>query len=343
MKVIYQTGIKKFEFKDEVKPVISEDEVLFRVKTVGICGSDIHYWNEGKIGKQIVKYPFILGHECAGIVEEVGSMVTGIKKGIKAAFEPALPCFKCDLCRKGRYNICPSVKFLGSPPDNGAYREYLVGKMHQILPLPENISIEEGALLEPLSVGTYSVKYSGFQFADSAIVIGAGPIGLSTLSVLKAAGAVKTSLVEKLPYRLEFAKKLNLDAYINADKENVLEKVSEITENRGFDYVFEASGSHEGFSLAIEMAKIGGTVVYIGIFDGDYVSLPMQAARVKELTLKPIRREAFGFKPALTLVEKRMVKINNWITHKYPPEKIQEAFENVCAYKDGVIKAVINF
>lgn len=341
MKTLFQTGIRQFEIRELPIPEIAEDEALLRVKAVGICGSDIHYWNEGRIGDQVVRYPFILGHECAGIVEAVGGNVKGLRPGMKAAFEPGLFCEVCEMCRSGRYNVCPNVRFLGSPPENGAFREYLVGKERQILPLPDACSLEEGALLEPFSVGVYSVRFSGFRVADSAAVIGAGPIGLSTLAALKVAGAGKLLAIEKQAYRLDFSRALNADAYIDADRSDPVQQVREFTNGKGVDFVFEAAGSPAAFGQSVEMVKPGGTVILTGICADDHISMPMHIARRKEAEIKLIRREAFGYKPALLIVQKKLAVISHWVTHRYSMNEAQQAFETVQGYKDGVIKAML--
>lgn len=341
MKAVFQTGIQSFEIRELPKPEIGPGDVLFRVRAVGICGSDIHYWNEGRIGDQMVEYPFILGHECAGEVEAVGKDVKGIIPGVRAAFEPGLPCEECEFCRTGRYNTCPDVRFLGTPPIAGAFQEYLVGKPRQILPLPDSVSLEAGALLEPLAVGTYAVRYSGFRVTDTAAVIGAGPIGLSVLSALKAGGAGQTVVTEIRQHRLTFAAEEGVDLGVDAQDTDPIQAVMDATAGRGVDFAFEAAGSQDGFAQAVRMARVGGTVVLVGICDTDDVSLPMHIARKRELEIKLVRREAFGYRPALTLLEKGMGKVDHWVTHRFPPDEIQKAFELVHEYGDGVIKAMI--
>lgn len=343
MKAIFQTGIRRFEIREIPKPVPGKGEVLLRVKTVGICGSDVHYWNEGRIGDQIPKFPFVLGHECAGVVEECGAGITDISAGTIAAFEPGVSCGVCEICRSGHYNACPQVRFLGSPPINGAFQEFIVGKHCQILPLASPLSIDDGVMLEPLSIGAYAVRMAGFQSADTAAVIGSGPIGMSVASVLKASGACQIIMIEKHADRAAYARSLAGDHVIAKSSGEAVKTVQEITSGRGVDFVFEASGSTAAFAHATDMARICGTVVFVGISSDDMVPLPMHAVRRKELLLKTVRREAFGYHLALSLRQKGLVDPLPWITHRFAPEQVNEAFALVSQYKDKVLKAVIDF
>ncbi|MCM8832870.1 MAG: alcohol dehydrogenase catalytic domain-containing protein [Candidatus Omnitrophica bacterium] len=343
MKVAYLIGKRKIEIEEEKIPEIKDDkDVLVRIKSVGICGSDVHYFLEGKIGDQIVKDKIILGHEASGQVIEVGKNVKKIKKGDKVAIEPGISCGQCESCKKGKPNTCPYVKFLGTPPINGAFREYIVMPEENLIKIPDGLGYDEGVLSEPLAIGIYSVKLSQIEIGDDVAILGVGPIGLSILFSVKESGANKIFVSDLIEERLEFAKTLGADFTIDAKKDDIVEIVKNFTNDRGVDITFEAAGKKETFRQVVHTTKICGKSVLVGIPSEDFVEFQAHIMRRKELKLINVRRSAFCTEIALNMMKKSKLPFLKMITHRYPFEKIEEALNLVSEYKDGVIKCLVS-
>lgn len=341
MKAALLHRIKDIRLEEIERPAFAPDEVLVRIKSVGVCGSDVTYFVQGHIGNQIVTAPHILGHECSGEIVETGAEVKGIERGTRVAIEPGIPCGRCPSCRKGYYNICPQVRFLGTPPVPGAYREYISYPPDFVFPLPSGIGYDEGAMIEPLAVAVHAVDLGKVQNGDSVAVLGAGSIGLLTLQAAISAGASFSLTADLIPERLRLAKKYGADVVINAVKEQVIQRIKEKTGGRGVDVVFDAAGEAETFQESIQIARPGGTVVLIGICREDMVSLDFQTARRKELVIKNVRRFRHTYGRAISLVAKGKIEVKSLITHRFNLPRLPEAFELVEGRRDGIIKAVI--
>ncbi|MBC7319566.1 NAD(P)-dependent alcohol dehydrogenase, partial [bacterium] len=250
MKVAVLERIKKISIEERDIPKPKDDEVLVRIKSVGVCGSDIHYYNEGRIGSFVVEKPLVLGHECAGEIVEVGSKVKTLKVGDRVALEPGIPCRKCIYCKTGRYNLCPDVVFMATPPVDGAFAEYISHPEDFTFKLPDNVSFDEGALIEPLSVGIYSAERAEIRPGNTVLIFGAGPIGLVTLQAVKAYGAEQVVVVDINDFRLSKAKQLGADLVINSK----IERIDDYIKDR-VDVVFEASGNSSVISQTTRFAK----------------------------------------------------------------------------------------
>ncbi|MDP2952871.1 MAG: NAD(P)-dependent alcohol dehydrogenase, partial [Chloroflexota bacterium] len=228
-------------------PLPGPGQVLVRIVAVGICGSDVHFWKDGRIGTRVVERPMILGHECAGEVVALGEGVAAFQVGDRVALEPGIPCGFCPWCRTGRYNLCPQVRFLAAPPTDGALAEYVAHPAALTYKLPAHLSYEEGALLEPLSVGLHAVERAGVRVGDRVLIAGAGPIGLVNLFAAKAHGASQVYLTDIRPHRLELACRLGAEAAIDArETPGVQQKMQEFTEGYGVDIALDCSGSSPG-------------------------------------------------------------------------------------------------
>jgi len=341
MKTIVLTGIRKFVQKEAPKATPAKGEVLIRIRHVGICGSDIHYWKQGKIGSQVVEYPFIIGHECSGEIAELGEGVTGFKPGQRVAIEPAVSCGQCEFCRTGRNNICPKVRFLGTPPTEGAFREFLTMPCENVFPLADNISFEEGVLLEPFTIGVYSVILSSLLPGSTVAVMGCGPIGFSTLIAAKAAGASQIFATDLIDERLNTVSQIGADFTYNASKGSAVDFIMEKTNGRGVDISFEAAGEQEAVSDAVASTRIGGRCVIIGIPVKETIEINCDIARRREIPIINVRRQNHAVARAIALGSKNITSLKKMLTHRFKSEKISEAFEVVSQRKDGVIKAVI--
>lgn len=345
MKSMVLTGIREMQMTDVEKPkIIHPTDVLIRMKTVGVCGSDIHYYVSGKIGSQVVSYPFAVGHEGAGVVEEVGTGVTHVQVGDQVAIEPAMPCFECDQCLSGRHHTCRKLLFLGCPGQaEGCLSEFIVMPETSCFPLAENLSCDDGAISEPLSIGVYAVRLASMELQHLKIgILGFGPIGMSVLLAAKAQGAGSFYVTDKLDYRCAIALKAGALRAGNPDKADIVEMIK-TEEPQLLDVVFECCGKQEAADQAVELLKPGGKLMMIGIPEFDRWSFPVDPLRRKEICIQNVRRQNHAVEETLSLLEKGMVDISLMPTHRFPFEKTKEAFDLVAGYHDGVMKAMIDF
>lgn len=340
MKKAVLTALNKIEIIEAAKPSVSQNhDVLIRMKTVGICGSDIHYYNTGRIGSQVVQYPFTVGHEGAGVVEAVGSAVQSVKPGDLVAVEPSVSCGYCSQCLAGRPHTCENNLFLGCPGQmEGNLAEYLVMPESQCILLDKNLTADHGATSEPLAIGCYAVKQAGIKNSDEVAIIGFGPIGLSVLQMAQARGVHKILVSEKIDARVEMAKKMGAPKVLNPLNECV-----ESTAGQQFDMVFECCGQQEAMDTAIALLKPGGKLVIVGIPEFDRWSFSADTARRKELTFIHIRRQNNCTHETLHMMANGQIDGLAMITHYLPFNDVAKAFQLVSNYDDGVMKAIINF
>jgi L-iditol 2-dehydrogenase len=342
MKVAVMRGIGKIAIEERPIPVPREEEVLIRIKSVGVCGSDVHYFVEGRIGDYVVKPPFVLGHECSGEVVEVGKRVKHLRPGDRVTMEPGIPCGKCEFCRSGRYNLCPEVVFWATPPIDGTFGEYVTHPANFTYPIASSVSFEEAALVEPLSVGFYAARRAQVEPGQVALILGSGPIGLVTLEVLLARGVTEVIAVDVVPLRLEKAAELGARYVVNAKDQDVREKVMEITGGRGVDVVFETAGSVVTTQMTVEMVRKGGKVVLIGLPSVPRVDFDVIKVIDKELDVLGIFRYANTYKGCVDLLNAGKVDLATLITHRFPLEKTQEALQFAHEHKMEAIKVVVN-
>ena len=343
MKAAFLTGRKEIIFEEVANPEIEcETDVIVQVKCCGICGSDIHYFLEGRIGNQIVEDKIILGHEASGEVVETGSAVKTLKRGDKVAIEPGISCGNCEWCRTGKPNLCPYVEFLGTPPINGAFCEYLKMPEANFIKLSEGLGYDEGVLAEPLAIGVYGTLLSGFHVGQDVAILGVGPIGLSTLFSVSEGGAKRIFVSDLLEPRLQFAKKLGAEVTIIADRENVTETIIKATGGRGVDIAYEAAGQPEAMKQTTEIARIGGKSVIYGIPTDDRIELEAHLVRRKELQIINVRRASHTTELALEMLLKSKLPFNEIITHRFAFKDIARGLDLVAEYGDGVIKVLID-
>lgn len=337
--VLYKARDIRIEDIEKCEP--EPGEALFKVDTVGICGSDIHYYKNGGIADRIIKKPHILGHEVSGIIEAVDKNDCGLKEGMAVGIEPVAQCGKCEPCIKGNYNLCENLKFCGSPPYNGGMREYMTYPVNNLIPLPDNMSTEEGILLETLSVCLHAIDESNVKIADSVAIFGAGNIGLSILQFAKLSGAFDIYVVDPLDYRLKIAEDLGASVVINPNRENPVEKIVKITNGKGVDVGFEAAGDKTTPQLTINSIKRGGTFAFVGIIPISFIQWDTEITRKMGINIKVIHKSRHSYKRAAQLIEKDKFNLKPYITHRFPLEKTEEAFRTIENYEDNVLKAVI--
>lgn len=341
MKAAIMTDIMKTELIEKDIPEAKEGEVLVRLEYVGVCGSDLHYYEQGRIGGVKVTFPFILGHEPAGEVVQVGSGVTHLKVGDKVALEPGKTCGHCEFCRTGRYNLCPEVEFFATPPYDGVFQEYTTHRADLCFKLPDNVSTMEGALIEPLAVGFHAANQGGAHLGQTAVVMGAGCIGLVTMMALKAEGVDKVYVVDVIDKRLQKAKELGATEVINGKAKDAVEEVLRLTGGAGSDLVMETAGTDVTAGQAVRMAKKGSTIVMVGYSASGQITLPMSLALDKELCFKTVFRYRHIYPMAIEAVASGKVNIKGVVTNVFTLDEISEGLEQCVNNKEEVVKAVI--
>jgi len=338
------TGIRKMEMMEVPDPVITNPgDVKIRMSVVGICGSDIHYYTRGRIGSQVVSYPFSVGHEGAGIVEETGSAVTRVKPGDAIAIEPSLPCHVCDQCLAGRPHTCRKIRFLGCPGQaEGCLSEYIIMPEENCFPLPKELNADHGSLSEPLSIGLYSVKKAGEISKSSIGILGFGPIGMSVLLFSRAHSVNNVYVTDKIDARLAIAGREGVTYTGNPMKEDIVKDILQ-KEPLGLDVVFECCGDQEALDQAVTLLKPGGNLIVVGIPECEKWSIDVDATRRKEISILFVRREVDCVEPVLEMMRNGKIDVSNMVTHRFPFSGTKEAFDLVAGYEDGVMKAMIDF
>lgn len=299
----------------------------------------MHFYEHGEAAFPDV-YPFILGHECAGEVVALGEGVTSLKPGDRVAIEPGISCGKCEWCKGGKYNLCPHVKFLSAPTYNGALRQYIAHPAELCFKLPESVSLLEGALIEPLAVGLNAAHASGIQGGQTAVVLGAGCIGLVTMMALKAMGVTDVTVCDLFDNRLEKAKELGAARVINSGKDDPVEAVGKLTGGRGVDFVFETAGSAARAAQSVYLVKRGGTVMMIGNVVGE-APFNFQKLVDKEVTILSNFRYRNIYPVAIAAIEAGTIPVKEIVSSIYPLKDAMRGFEDCIANKRTVVKAVV--
>jgi len=344
MKAMVLTGIRQMEMREWPEPMIINDtDVKIKMKRLGVCGSDVHYYTTGRIGSQVVDYPFPVGHEGAGIVTETGSKVTRVKPGDEIAIDPAMPCNNCEQCRAGRHHTCLNQKFLGCPGQaDGSLSGYIVMPESSCFPLTKKLSLDHGALSEPLSIGLYALQQSIPIQGKRIGILGMGPIGMSVLLPVMMNNPASVYVTDKIDARLRMADEQGVTLTANPDKEDI-EKIIQDAEPNGLDVVFECCGQQEAADNALNLLKPGGKLMIIGIPEFDRWTFSADYMRRKEICIQNVRRQLNCVQPVLDMIENSSIRPDHMVTHRFPFSKTREAFDMVADYRDGVMKAMIDF
>lgn len=341
MQASFLHGVRDVRLEECPLPTPRAGEVLLQIASVGVCGSDVHYYLEGRIGHQVVSAPIIMGHEFSARIAETGEGVQGLEPGQLVAVEPGIPCGKCEQCEQGHPNLCPNVRFCGTPPVNGVFAEYALMPAQNCYPLPEGFSPEAGALLEPLGVAIHAVDLAHLRPGDTVGVLGAGPIGLLTAAVARVAGASSIFMTEPQAYRREFALDYIADAVFDPVEQDVVAEIERVTAGRGVDVTFEAAGAQETPQQAADIVRNGGKVILAGIPATDDITFKASIIRRKGLTIKLVRRMKHTYPRAIRMVHTGQVDVMSLVTHFLPLSEVGHAMDLVSGYQDGVIKAMI--
>lgn len=339
------TGIRRMEMIETEDPkIVRPDDVLIQMKVVGVCGSDIHYYTHGRIGSQVVTYPFTVGHEGSGVVAAVGDAVTRVKPGDRIAIEPAMPCYRCDQCMAGRHHTCRHLKFLGCPNQaDGCLSEFIVMPENCCFPVPDQMSFDQAAISEPLAIGLYATQLAQTDFTEkTAGILGFGPIGMSVLLPLIHQGIGRVFVTDKINSRLALAQKCGAFYTGNPVDEDIVASVIQ-KEEALLDVVFECCGQQDAMDQAVKLLKPGGKLMIIGIPEFDRWSFPVDSLRHKEIGIQNVRRQNRALASTLRLLADQKIDVSLMPTHRFPFSRTREAFELVSDLRDGVMKAMIDF
>ena len=341
MKVAVMNGIGKMGYMEREIPQPKADEVLVRLEYVGICGSDMHYYETGRIGDYIVKPPFVLGHEPGGTVVETGADVVHLKPGDRVALEPGKTCGRCEFCRTGRYNLCLNVIFFATPPVDGVFQEYVAHEAALCFKLPDNVDTLEGALIEPLAVGFHAANQGGAHMGQTAVVFGSGCIGLVSMMALKAEGVSRVYMVDSMANRLEKAIELGASGTINFTERDPVEALRELTQGLGCDLIIETSGAEAAVNQSVRMARKGAAIVMVGYGKTGMINLPMSLAMDKELRFETVFRYRHIYPMAIEAVAAGKVNLKGIVSNCFDFDDIQTAMDQSISYKANIVKAVV--
>jgi len=337
MAAVFLEGVHKVVQDEMPIPQPGPRDVLVKMKAVGVCGSDVHCYEHGRIGGFVVREPLVLGHECAGEVVDVGRDVTTLRPGDAVALEPGIPCRHCAFCLSGRYNLCRDVVFMGTPPHHGALREYVTSPEDFAYKLSAGVSMEVGATLEPLAVDMHACTMVDVKPGESVTVPGAGPIGLLAVSAASAAGAAHITAVDMVRMRLEFAGKMGADRAVDADQTDVSEEL----ENSA-DVVLDCAGVEQTLSESLKVARPGGRVGWIGMASNT-ATVPLIEAQAKELSIVRVFRYANVYGRAVKLLASGQIDTEPLITHKFRFPEVKEALKFASENKEIALKTMVVF
>lgn len=344
MQAFKLTALRHLTLMEVPAPEIrNATDVLIKMARVGVCGSDVHYYETGRIGSQVVQYPFTVGHEGAGVVAAVGPAVTRVKTGDRIAVEPAMPCHACDQCRAGRPHTCRRLRFLGCPGQaEGCLSEYLVMPEASCFPIPGGMTLDEAALSEPLAIGAYAVKQSVPMAGAKIGILGAGPIGLSVLMPALAQGAATAYVTDKIAARLAVARRAGAAWTGNPLESDIVQEIA-AAEPLLLDAVFECCGDQAAADQALRLLKPGGKLMLIGIPPTlEKYGFSVDLMRRKEICIQNVRRQNHCVQTALDLIRDRVFDVTLMLTHRFPFRDTPRAFDLVAGYRDGVVKAMID-
>lgn len=341
MKVAVMEEKRRITIVEKTIPEIKEDEVLIRIRAAGVCGSDLHYYTEGRIGDMEVEMPFVLGHEVCGTIEKKGSKVTGLNEGQLVAIEPGIPCGDCEFCRSGHYNLCPEVRFLATPPIDGAFAEYVSYPAKWVFPLPDGMTAIEGALVEPLAVGMHATEIAGASLGDTAFVFGCGCIGLTALLALKSRGVAKVYMSDMIQARREKALALGASEVFDPSRDNIAEKIQCLTDGRGVDSVYEMTGNSKALFQTMDLVRKGGVIVLVGM--GSESIMPFDFGKLiwNEVQIRTCFRYKNIYPKAIRAIAAKQIDVMELISNQVTLDELPEALEYHVENKAEVIKMVV--
>ncbi|WEA42842.1 NAD(P)-dependent alcohol dehydrogenase [Priestia aryabhattai] len=341
MKAAVMHGTREISIETLPIPQIDENEVLIKVMAVGICGSDLHYYTQGRIGKYKVEKPFILGHECSGEVVAIGSAVERFRVGDRVAVEPGVTCGHCEACKEGRYNLCPDVQFLATPPVDGAFVQYIKMRQDFVFLIPDSLSCEDAALIEPFSVGIHAATRTKLQPGSTIAIMGMGPVGLMAVAAAKAFGASTIIATDLEPLRLEAAKRMGATHVINIREQDPLNEIKNITENVGVDVAWETAGNPKALQSSLSSIRRGGKLAIVGLPSQSDIPLDVPFIADNEIDIYGIFRYANTYPKGIKFLTSGAIDTKNLVTDRYPLAGTREAMERALNFKNECLKIIV--
>ncbi|MEH7374386.1 MULTISPECIES: NAD(P)-dependent alcohol dehydrogenase [Bacillaceae] len=341
MKAAIMHSTREITIESLPVPQIGHDEVLIKVMAVGICGSDLHYYTHGRIGKYIVEKPIILGHECSGEIAAVGTAVNRFKVGDRVAVEPGVTCGYCEACKEGRYNLCPDVEFLATPPVDGAFVQYIKMRQDFVFAIPDTLSFEDAALIEPFSVGIHAAMRTKLQPGSTIAIMGMGPVGLMAVGAAKAFGAGTIIVTDLEPLRLEAAKKMGATHVINIRDQEPLEEIKNITNGRGVDVAWETAGNPAALQSALASVRRGGKLAIVGLPSQNEIPLNVPFIADNEIDIYGIFRYANTYPKGINFLASGIVDTKHLVTDRYSLADTSEAMERALNFKNECLKIIV--
>jgi len=337
-------GVDDLRLEKQPIPEIEDDQVLLEMDCVGICGSDVHYLVHGRIGDFVVNAPMIIGHEASGIVKQLGRKVKTLAVGDRVAIEPGVPCRHCDQCKSGKYNLCPDMAFCATPPFHGNLRRYYAHAADFCFKLPDHVSMEEGALLEPLSVGVHACRRGQVSLGDDVLILGAGPIGLVTVITAKDMGATRVIITDLVQSRLDVAKELGADYTVLIEKDDTeTDIVKKVESALGTlpNKTIDCSGVESTNRVGLLATRSGGVFVIVGCGKPE-VKIPLISALTREVDIRGVFRYANDYPAALAMVSRGRANVKRLVTHHFDMTETAEAFKTSRFGTGGAIKVMIH-
>lgn len=341
MRVLRLHGPKDLRMHEEPIPEPGRGEVRLKITSVGVCASDLHYYRDGRIGTTLIAEPLVIGHEAAAVVDAIGEGVTSHKIGDRVALEPTNACGECMFCKAGHFNVCPNVEFFGTPPQDGCFREYITWPAELAIKVPDSMTDDEAAIIEPLAVGVHAVRLADLKGGETVAVLGAGAIGLSVIQAAKVGGAKRIIVSEPVAARRELALKLGATEAIDPSTSSDIEEFKKLTDGIGPDVVYECIGEDGASYLASQIVRVLGKIVVVGIPDEDVYTFHASPSRRKEMTVIFCRRSNDAAETSIEWVTSGKADAKSMATHRFPLEDAAKAMEFAMAKKDGVIRAII--
>lgn len=344
MKVCVLTGKQKLEWVERDIPMPGKGELQIKLEYVGVCGSDLHFYQEGRLANWELNGPLALGHEPGGVVSAIGEGVEGFAVGDKVALEPGVGCGKCKECLEGRYNLCTNVKFMAIPNEkDGVFADYCVHDANMCFKLPENVDTMEGGLMEPLSVGLHATELSNAKIGETAIVLGSGCIGLCTVMALKARGISEIYVSDVLDKRLEKAMEVGATKVFNAGKGESIEEFAKTLPGGGVDQVYECAGNRFTTLQSCRLIRRAGRVTLVGVSPEPVLELDVATLNAMEGTVYSVYRYRNLYPKAIAAVASGAIPLKKIVSHEFDFKDCIKAVEYSLANKDEVIKAVVKF
>ncbi|WP_251459850.1 NAD(P)-dependent alcohol dehydrogenase [Weizmannia agrestimuris] len=341
MKAAVMHGTRNISIETLPVPQIEENEVLIKVMAVGICGSDLHYYETGRIGKYVVDKPFILGHECAGEIAAVGSKVRHFKVGDRVAVEPGVTCGHCEACKEGRYNLCPHVQFLATPPVDGAFCQYIKMREDFVFAIPDALSYEEASLVEPFSVGIHAATRTKLQPGSTVAIMGMGPVGLMAVVAARAFGASNIIVTDLEPLRLEAAKEMGATYAINIREQDPYEAIQDITNGKGVDVAWETAGNPAALQSALASVCRGGKLAIVGLPAQNEIPLNVPFIADNEIDIYGVFRYANTYPKGIKFLASGIADVKKLVTDQYALEDTYQAMERALNFKNECLKVMV--